>query len=227
MNRKILAILGAVLIVVAFTSCSSHPEKGLLERYFNALSLNDLTTLSTMAMDPASFDFDSWELDTVSEDVIETSALVEMNQKELDLKKQVEASVGITLDARAELDDAVFERDNARSRNAKRQLQTKVDDLQAKYDEQYAAHQQLQKDYNEAKEAAAYEEEIALFSLGGDYTGVRSFVGEKHTKECEVTITKDGNSIHYRVYLRRYMLRDESMGLDHRGRWIIEKFEKM
>jgi len=227
MNRKILAVLGVALIIVAFTSCSSHPEKGLLERYFNALSLNDLTTLSTMAIDPVSFDVDSWELVSVSEEVVEPAALADMNQKELDLKKQQETSVGVTLDARAELDDAVFERDNARSRAQKRQLQTKVDELQQKYDDQYAAHQQLQKDYNEAKENAAREEEISQFSLGGDYPTVRTFTGEVFNKECVVKVIKDGVETDYRVFLRRYILKDESMNLDHRGRWIIVRFEKI
>jgi hypothetical protein len=226
MNRKILAVFGVVLLAVAFTSCSSNPEKGLLDRYFNALSLNDLTTLSTMAIDPVSIEFDSWELVSVSEEIVEPAKLPEMNQKELDLKKQQEESVGVTLDARAELDDAVFERDNARGSAAKRQLQAKVDELQTKYDEQYAAHQQLQKDYNEAKAAAAREEEISLFSLGGDYSTVREFVGNVHTKTVEVKIEKDGVESHYRFHLRRYMLKDEAMNLDHRGRWSIVKIER-
>lgn len=226
MNRKILAAFGVILLAVAFTSCSSNPEKGLLDRYFNALSLNDVTTLSTMAIDPVSIEFDNWELVSVSEEIIESAKLPEMNQKELDLKKQQEESVGVTLDARAELDDAVFERDNARGAAAKRQLQAKVDELQTKYDEQYAAHQQLQKDYNEAKAAAAREEEVSQFSLGSDYTTIRDFVGNVHAKTVDVKVVKDGAETNYRFHLSRYMLKDEAMNLDHRGRWVIIKIEK-
>ncbi|GAH25259.1 unnamed protein product, partial [marine sediment metagenome] len=55
MNRKILSILGMGLLIFTFYGCSSNPEQGLLDRYFNALSLDDVNTLSTMALEPVDF----------------------------------------------------------------------------------------------------------------------------------------------------------------------------
>ena len=227
MNRKVLSILSLVLLVFALQSCSSNPEKGLLDRYFNALALNDITTLSTMAIEPVSFDFDSWSITSVSEEVIEPAKLPDTNARELELKKSVEESVGITLDARDALDDAIFERDNARTGAARRAAQTKVDEMQTKYDEQYAHHQQLQKDYNMAKEDAAKEEEISSFSLGGEYPNIREFTGDMHSKEVEVEITGKEGTNHYKIFLRRYLLKDEASNMSHRGRWIIVRFEKL
>ena len=77
--------------------------------------MNDNQTLSTMAISPMSFDVTSWEILTVSEEVVHRLPLADMNTKELELKKSVEDSVGITLDARADLDEAIFEKNNART----------------------------------------------------------------------------------------------------------------
>ena len=227
MNRKVLSILGVVLLIFAFQSCSSNAEKRLLDRYFNALSLNDITTISTMAIEPVSFEFDSWGITNVSEELIEPTKLPGMNTKELEFKKKVEGSVGITLDARDALDDAIFERDNARTRSARRAAQKKIDEMQVKYDEQYAIHQQLQKDYSLAKEDAAKEEEISSFSLGGEYPNIREFTGDTHSKEVEIQVTGKEGMNHYKIYLRRYLLKDEASNMSHRGRWIIDRFEKL
>jgi len=228
MNRKVLSIFGVVLLVLAINSCSSNPEKGLLDRYFNSLAMKDTTTLSTMAISPAQFDFESYEIISISEEVVEPFALTDLAAKEDGLKKQQEESVGVTLEARDELDVAIFERNNARSRTARAAAQREVDKLQEAYDKQREAHDQLTKDYNLAKEAASKEEEIANFSLGGDYPNIRDFIGDVHKKDVEVKITmKDGQSNNYRIFLRRYMLEDESMNMPHRGRWIIVRFEKL
>ena len=227
MNRKLLSILGMGLLILTLNSCSSSPEKSLLDRYFSALRMNDNQTLSTMAISPMSFDVTSWEILTVSEDVVTPFALADMNTKELELKKSVEESVGITLDARADLDEAIFEKNNARTGAARRAAQTKVDEMQIAYDEQRAAHAQVQKDYNVAKESAATEEDIAAFSLGSDYPNIRDFVGEVSSKQVDVQVTGKEGSGTYRFFLWRYILEDESMNLPHRGRWIIEKVQKI
>ncbi|MFQ6108680.1 MAG: hypothetical protein ACE5L7_03895 [Candidatus Aminicenantales bacterium] len=229
MRRKILIILGIAFLVFIVQTCQQKPEEGLLKRYFHALSLNDLTTMSTMALEPVSLDVKDWDIVSVSEEIIEPASLPDLNKKELELKKKLEDHVGVTLDARDALDEAKFELDNARTRAAKRAAQKKVDELQAKYDEIYTEHKELQRQYNEAKAASAREEEITLFSLGaGELPNVRDFTGDVHSKEVDVKIVgKEGEGRTYRFYLRRYNLRDEAMGLNRRGRWIIVKFEPL
>jgi hypothetical protein len=226
MNRKVLAIFGVLVLIGALSSCSSNPEKNLLDRYFNALSLKDAQTYSSIAIAPATFDFASWEIITVSEAVIEEFKLAELGAKEADMKKQREESIGVTMDARDALDEAIFERNNARSRTARAAAQKKVDELQEAYDTQRDAHDQLQKDYNQAVEDAANEEKIASFSLGADFPNIREFVGEVTFKDVDISVTmKDGTTSNYKVKLRHYLLQDESVNLPHRGRWIIVRFE--
>lgn len=228
MDRKILSIMGVILILFAFQSCSSKPEQSLLKSYFHALSLDDRDTLASIALEPVDFEAESWEIMNVDgEEVIKPAALSELNMKEKDLQKQIEASVGITLDARDDLYNAQDNLERARTRAAKRAAQRKVDEQQAKYDEQYEKHKNLQKDFNEAKEAAAREEMITYFSLGqreGDLPTIRDFTGDVHFKEVDLRITGEAGTKDYKLFLRKYMLKDEILNLAHRGRWVIIKF---
>ena len=91
MNRKVLSIIGVLVLIAVVSSCSSNPEKGLLDRYFNALSLKDNTTLRTMAITPATFAFTSYEILSVSEEVIQPYGLKDLADQEAELKKQLGA----------------------------------------------------------------------------------------------------------------------------------------
>jgi hypothetical protein len=228
MDRKTLSLLAVILVLCFFCSCSSHPEEALLKRYFAALSLNDNTTLSTMALEPIDISAESWEIINVSEEVVEPFKLLDMNKNELDFKKQLEDHVGVTLDARDEWDNVVYEEERARTRAAKRAAKAKADELKVKYDEVLGEHKEMQKNYNEAKAAAVKEEEIATFSLGtGELPTIRDFTGEVFKKEVDVKTEGETGVDNYRIYLRRYILQDEATGIHHRGRWIILKFENL
>jgi hypothetical protein len=226
MKRRNLSAIVVILLLFALQSCTPHPEEGLLKRYFSAIALNDVTTMSTMALEPISMDVEKWEIVNVSDEVIEPAKLPEMNKKELDLKKKVEESVGITLDAKDELLDAEYERDQARTRSARRAAVKKVKELQAKYDEIYDNHQKLQTEYNEAKAATAREEQITSFSLGaGDITNIRDLTGNVHSKEVEVKVVGKDGTKNYKLYLMMYDLKDEVLNVHRRGQWKIIKFE--
>ena len=230
MRRKGLIILGAVavlFIVVSLQSCKSTPEKGLLGTYFNAMTMKDTTTMSTMAVEPTTIDVASWEIVSVSEEKIEPTQLVELGKAELDSKKKLEGHVGPVMDAEDALYGAQEELKSARTGGARAAAKKKVDDLQAKFDQEREIHRQLQRDYNEAKAAAQREKDVSIFSLGaGELANIMDLAGTVHTKDVDVAVTgHDGKVTTYRFSLRRYELRDEAANLTRRGRWIIDKFE--
>ncbi len=229
MHRKIFSVMGIILLLSVLNSCSSRPEEGLLKRYFSALTLNDRTTLSTMAIEPISIDAQNgWEIINATEEEITPAQLPEMDKKEKELKKELEDHVGPTLDLEDALYEAKEKQKNARTAAARRAAQRGVDEAQAAYDEERERHSQMQKEYNDAVAEARKEEEIAEFSLGaGNLPNTRDLTGDVYSMEVDVRATGQDGAKDYRFYLRRYILMDETLNLPHRGRWIIVKIEPL
>ncbi len=222
MRKKYLLALGVLMAFFILQSCSSHPEEGLLERYFNAVTLKDNQTMSSMALEPIELDLESWKLVNVTPERIESVSLPDLNKKELDLKKTEEDHRNPVLEAQDFLYAAKDELDLARTGAAKNAARRKVEELQAKYDEEYAKHNEIRAEYTAAREAAAQEEQMTAFSLGvRELPGIRDLTGEVHFKEVDLSVKlKDGTEKGYRAYLRMYELEE-----NHRGRWIITRFE--
>jgi hypothetical protein len=222
MSRKILSLIGLFLVMVFMQSCSSDPEKNLLDRYFQADSLGDVATLSSMAISPLSIKADSYEILSVTEEVIEPATLPDLNKKYLDLKKLTEDSVQTTLLFSDELDNAKFEEETSRTTAAKRAARTKVSAAQAKYDEQYEKTKNVRTERNDAEDAAKKEEGITLFSLGvQELINVRDLTGTVIFKEVTVRTVGDEGTKDYTFFLRRYMLKDEASNTQWRGNYKI------
>lgn len=228
MARKGLSVIGIVLILFLLQSCAQKPEEGVLKRYFHAVSLNDLTTMSTIALEPVAVEATSWKILKASDEEIEPANLPDLEKMEKEFKKKLEEHVGPTVDADDALYAAKEKLRTARTRAARRAAQREVDEAQVKFDEEREIHRQLQRNYNEAKAAAAREEEISIFSLGaGELPNIRELQGELHSKEVEVMLQTKAGTKSYNFWLRMYDLRDETLGRHYRGRWIIVAIEPL
>lgn len=230
MRRKGLVILSFVTLLfvfLTFQSCKSNPEQQLLSRYFSADAMKDTMTMSTMALEPMSIDVQSWKIAAVTPEKTDPFTLADLNKKELELKKNLENHVGPVMDAEDALYTAQEELKAARTGGAKAAAKKKIDEAQVKFDQEREVHKQLQKDYNDAKAAAAREEQTAIFSLGvRQLANIRDLTGSVLSKGVDVSIVgKDGKTKAYKLYLKKYDLMDEAVNLTRRGRWIIVKFE--
>jgi len=183
--------------------------------------------MSTMAFEPTTIDVQSWEILNVSEERISPATLPELNLKEMELKKKLEEHVGPVMDAEDALYAAQEELKAARTSAAKAAAKKKADEMQAEFDRIRENHRELQRQYNEAKSAAQKEQEISIFSLGaGEVPNIRDLTGTVHSKDVDLEIMgKDGQARTYRFHLKRYELKDETLNLTRRGRWVIVKFE--
>ena len=229
MRKKTLFVICLLVAFLAIQGCTSKPEKSLLSRYFNAVTLNDNDTMSSMALEPFQPEMTSWSIVTIGEEKIEPASLPALNKAEIEAKKAQDAQIGPTIDADTLLKDAQYEKDTSRSAAGKAAAQRKIDELQVKYDEENAKMQALKKAYNAAKAAAAAEEEMAIFSLGvRELANIRELTGTVHSKDVEVAITTPaGGSKNYRLNMRQYLLQDEVNKLPHRGQWKIIRFEPL
>lgn len=229
MRKKTLIVIGLLVAFFVIQGCTSKPEKGLLARYFNAVTLNDNDTMSSMALEPFQPELASWEIKSIGPEAIEPAKLSDLNKAEIEAKKAQDAQIGPTIDADTLLKDAQYEKDTSRSGAGKAAAQRKIDELQLKYDAENAKMQQLKKAYNTAKAAAAAEEEMTMFSLGArELATVRELTGNVHSKDVVVAIkTKSGTTKTYKLIMKQYLLKDEVNNLPHRGQWKIIKFEPL
>ena len=229
MRKKTLIVLGVFLAFFVIQGCTSAPEKTLLKKYFNAVTMNDNDTMSSMALEPFQPELGSWKIVTIGEEKIEPASLPQLNAAEIEAKKAQDAQIGPTIDADTAVKDAQFEMDTTRSASAKAALKRQVAELQAKYDAENAKMQELKRVYNAAKAASATEEEMTMFSLGArELPVVRELVGDVHSKTVEISVTnRAGSTRNYRLEMRQYLLRDEANKIPHRGRWVIIRFEPL
>jgi hypothetical protein len=231
MRRKGLVVLGviALAVILSLSGCKSNPEKGLLNTYFHAISLKDTMTMSTMALEPVTIDFESWEIISVSEETVTPFTLAEINKTELELKKKLEDHVGPVMEAEDALYGAQEEEKLARTGGARAAAKKKAAEAQVLYDQAREVHRELQRGYNEAKAAAAKEEQSALFSLGErQLLNIRELTGTVHIKDLELKVVgKDGQPKNYRFHLKRYELKDETAAVTRRGAWKIINFEPL
>jgi len=229
MRKKILFVIGLLVAFFVIQGCTSKPEKSLLSRYFNAVTLNDNDTMSRMALEPFQPDMTSWNIVSISPEKIEPAKLPDLNKAEIEAKKAQDAQIGPTIDADTLLKDAQYEKDTSRSAAGKAAAQRNIDKLQAKYDAENAKMQAFKKDYNTAKAAAAAEEEMTMFSLGArELPTVRELVGNVHSKDVVVAIkTKAGGMKNYKLIMKQYVLKDEVNEVKHPSRWVIIKFEPL
>lgn len=229
MRRNSLFVFALVLVLFSLPSCKSHPEQGLLAKYFDAMTMKDVMTMSTMALEPMTIEWASWKILKVGEERVIPASLSDLNKLELDSKKKMDGHVTPTLEAKDAVDIAKDEYDSARTAAAKAAAKKKVDDAQKKFDEETSLHNELKKAYNEAKAAASKEEDITSFSLGaGQLASIRDLKGTVHSKDVDIEVkAKDGSITNYRLYLRMYKLKDEGLNLPHNGRWVIIKQEQL
>lgn len=226
MRKKTLIVFGILVAFFVLQSCSSNPEKTLLSRYFNAVSMNDNATMASMALEPAQWELGSWQIVSVSPEKIEPAILPDLSKKEIEAKKLQDAQVGPTMDADTILANAKDELDLARTGGAKAAAKKKVDDAQAAYDTEYGKMKEYKKAYSDAKSAASAEEQATLFSLGlRELPSIRDLTGNVHSKEVVVKVTtKQGKATTYRLPMRMYEMKSES-GQKLPSRWVITRFE--
>ncbi|MCJ7486651.1 MAG: hypothetical protein MUQ25_10865, partial [Candidatus Aminicenantes bacterium] len=71
MRKNTLFVIGLLVALLAIQGCTSKPEKSLLSRYFNAVTLNDNDTMSSMALEPFQPEMTAWNMVSVGEEKIE------------------------------------------------------------------------------------------------------------------------------------------------------------
>jgi hypothetical protein len=219
MNKRWGVALSA-LVAVAGASCG-HPEKSVVDQYFNAVNAKDTQTLSSFAAVNFDKKVDKWAIKNTLSDEKKPAPLPDLVQKAKDADAAVAANTKAvrtwSLDAYSEI-DAVRE-----ARKANKPVPPKMAATAAKWDEFNTKDRDLKKTVAASKEAVDREKRSVARSVG-DVDDVESLKGEVTEKQIEVDLTIGGQVQPYVMTLRKYDLKRDN-GQRVQSRWVVQNLQ--
>lgn len=212
----------AAVVALAGAACG-HPEKSVVDQYFNAVNAKDTQTLSSFAAVTFDKKVDRWSIKkTISEDK-KPAPLPDLVQKAKDADAAVAANTKAvrtwSLDHYADL-DAVRD-----ARKANKPVPAKMADVAAKWDEFNSKDRDGKKAVAMGKEAVDKEKRSMARSIG-DVEDVESLKGDVNEKQIQVDLTIGGQEQPYVMTLRKYDVKRDN-GQTVRGRWVIQNLQPM
>jgi hypothetical protein len=208
----------AAVVALAGTACG-HPEKSVVDQYFNAVNAKDTQTLSSFAAVTFDKKVDRWAIKKTISDEKKPAPLPELAQKAKDAEAAVAANTKAvrawSLDAFSDI-DAVRE-----ARKANKPVPAKLSEVAAKWDDFNNKDRELKKAVALSKEAVEKEKRSVARSVG-DVDDVENLQGEVTEKQIEVDLTIAGQVQPYVMTLRKYELKRDGGGPRVMSRWVIQ-----
>jgi hypothetical protein len=222
MSKRFAALLPVALVVAA----CGHPEKNVVDSYFNAVNANDTQTLSSFSA--VSFTpgdrIDRWTIKRTIKEEKTTVILPDLVQK----VKDTDAAIAANKKAASAWSlDHYNEIDQIREARKKNQpVPGKLADAAKKWDEFNEKDRELKKELANAKDAVEHERRNVGRSVG-EVENVENLKGEILEKQIEVDLTVKGETTPYVMTLRKYDLKREGGGPRAMNRWVIQNLQKM
>ena len=212
----------AAVLALAGVACG-HPEKSVVDQYFNAVNAKDTQTLSSFAAVTFDKKVDRWAIKkTISEDK-KPAPLPDLVQKAKDADAAVainkKAASAWSLDRFNEI-EAVRE---ARKNN--KPVPPKLAEVATKWDDFNTKDRDGKKTVAVSKDAVEKEKRSMARSIG-DVEDVESLKGDVNEKQIEVDLTIGGQQQPYVMTLRKYDVKRDN-GQTVRGRWVIQNLQPM
>ena len=212
--------LPLALVVAAAVGCSSHPEKGVVDQYFNAVNAKDSQTLSSFAA--VSFDkkVDRWAIKDTLDETKSPAPLPALSQKVKDLEAELAAN---TKNARAYNNDHYVELDQLKALKPGAAVPPKIAPVKAEWEKFSEKDRELKKAIANAKDAVEREKRSVLRSVG-QVDDIESLAGEMKEKKIGLDLTIGGQVQPYEMTVRKYEMKRES-GPRVVSRWVVQELK--
>ena len=216
-----MSMRGAALpLVLTLTAlgCNSHPEKGVVDQYFNAVNAKDSQTLSSFAA--VSFDqkVDRWAITDTLDEQKSPAPLPALAQKAKDLEGELAAN---TKAARAYNNDHYVELDQLKAMKKDAAVPAKIQPVKAEWEKFSEKDRELKKAIANAREAVEREKRSVLRSVG-QVDDIESLAGEMKEKKIGLDLTVGGKVLPYVMTVRKYEMKRES-GPRVVSRWVVQE----
>jgi hypothetical protein len=210
----------AAFVALAGLACG-HPEKSVIDQYFNAVNAKDTQTLSSFAAVTFDKKVDKWAIKETLSDEKKPAPLPELAQKAKDADAAVAANTKAvrtwSLDSYGDI-EAVRE---ARKNN--KPVPPKLAAVAAKWDDFNAKDREYKKTVALSKDALEKEKRSVARSVG-DVENVENLQGEVTEKQVKLDLTIGGQVQPYVMTLRKYELKRENGGRVQ-SRWVIQNLQ--
>jgi hypothetical protein len=219
------SFLPAVLGLALAGAACGHPEKSVVDNYFNAVRAKDNQTLSSFATARFEKPVQSWQIKETVDESTEPLPLLGLLEK----LKQAEATLAAnTKEARAYNLDHFADIDQARDLKSKgRPIPAKLAPVATRWDEFNQKDRDTKKALAEAKDALEKEKRNMTLSIGADAAqDAENLQGEVKTKRIAVDVTIEGQPQPYVMTLKRYDVeRQGGQGPRIQSRWMIQSLQ--
>jgi hypothetical protein len=216
------SFLPAVLGLALAGAACGHPEKQVVDNYFNAVKAKDNQTLSSFATARFERPVQSWEVKDTLEETTEAMPLVALMEK---LKQAEAAQAANTKEARAYNLDHFADIDTVRDLKSKgRPIPAKIQPVATRWDEFNQKDRETKKAVAEARDAVEKEKRNMALSVGTT-EGLEAMQGEVKTKRIAVDVTIEGQTQPYVMTLKRYEVEGVEGGRRVQSRWMIQSLQ--
>ena len=210
----------AAVVALAGLACG-HPEKSVIDQYFNAVNAKDTQTLSSFAAVTFDKKVDKWAIkETLSEEK-KPAPLPELSQKTKDAEAAVAANTKAvrtwSLDSYSDI-EAVRE-----ARKANKPVPAKLTDVATKWDDFNSKDREYKKAVALSKEALEKEKRSVARSVG-DVENIEALQGEVTEKQVKLDLTIGGQVQPYVMTLRKYEMKRDGGGRVQ-SRWVIQNLQ--
>jgi hypothetical protein len=218
-----MTIRGAALplfLALSALGCQSHPEKGVVDQYFNAVNTNDSQTLASFAA--VSFDkkVERWEIKKTLDETKSDAPLPALAQKVKDLEAELASN---TKAARAYNNDHYVELDQLKTLKKDAAVPAKLAPIKAEWDKYSDKDRELNRAIANAKADVEKEKRSVERSIG-QADDVETLGGEMKEKKIELDLTIAGQVQPYVMTVRKYDVKRES-GPRVVSRWVVQELQ--
>lgn len=210
----------ASVVALAGLACG-HPEKSVVDQYFNAVNAKDTQTLASFAAVNFDKKVDRWAIKKTISDEKKPASLPELVQKSKDADAAVAANKKAastwSLDRFNDI-EAVRE-----ARKANKPVPAKLSEVATTWDDFNAKDREYKKTVAVSKDSVEKEKRSVARSVG-EVDDVESMQGEVTEKQIELDLTIGGQVQPYVMTLRKYELKRDGGGRVN-SRWVIQNLQ--
>jgi hypothetical protein len=210
------------LVLGLLAAGCSHPEKGVVDQYFNAVRAGDSQTLASFAAVGFDKKPERWAIKGGTEAQKSPVTLPSLVKKVTDLEAEIAANKkafsAYALDHYADLDQV------KELRKKGQPIPAKFSAAAAEWDKSTDKDRELKKALANAQAAVEKERRSVVRSVG-QVDDVDTLDGEMIDKTIDVDVTVQGQTQPYVMTVRKYELKRDGAGGRVMSRWVVQNLQ--